>query len=265
MLLNAIIIVLRESLEAGILISLLLSIGNRLALGTSWLLRAVLFGIMGSWVYAANLAVISNWFDYVGQEVINAGMQYAVFLFLLAVIGLISRKGHFSSRLLRLAMTASTTLAIIREGSEMIVYYGGFMHVERLLKANLTSGFIGLMLGFSIGALCYFGLMSLRGRYARGVQILMLLLVANGMLVQATQLLVQADWLPAAMPLWNTEWLLSESSFTGQLAYAVFGYESTPTPAEVASFVGGLLLAVTVVFVSRRSGDNNASPTVSSK
>lgn len=247
MLLDAIIIVLRESLEAGILISLLLSISTRSEFSPKWLLVAIPLGLMGAALYARNLAVISAWFDYVGQEVVNAGMQYLIYLLLVAVAALASRKlrlpGYFTY-----LMTACVALAIIREGGEIILFYSGFLGAEQLMRGSLTSGFIGLMIGFSIGALCYFGVMSLSARLAQKTQIVLIILVAAGMVAQATQLLLQADWLPAAVPVWDTSHWLSENSVTGQLAYAVFGYEASPTLIEVLCYLGALLLAASIAF-----------------
>ena len=76
MLLNAVIIVLRETLEAGVLISLLLSISYRLELKFHWLWAALAGGLIGTWAYIMNLRKFSSWFEYTGQELINASMQY---------------------------------------------------------------------------------------------------------------------------------------------------------------------------------------------
>ena len=72
MLLNIIIIVLRETLEASILISVMLSISKTNGIAISWLSLALLAGIVGGFLYAINLATISELLDYVGQEVTNA-------------------------------------------------------------------------------------------------------------------------------------------------------------------------------------------------
>jgi high-affinity iron transporter len=51
------------------------------------------------------------------------------------------------------------------------------------------------------------------------------------------------------MPIWDSSKIMSETSIMGQIAYAVFGYEATPSIASVFTYlfaivfiVGGLLI-----------------------
>ena len=114
---------------------------------------------------------------------------------------------------------------------------------------------VGLMIGLSVGILCYLALTALlRPTNAQRVQRIVLPLVAAGMVLQATQLLIQADWLPAGPALWNSSALLSEHSISGQMAYAVFGYEATPTAVEIGFYLGALvvLLASQTLLSQRR-------------
>ena len=67
--------------------------------------------------------------------------------------------------------------------------------------------------------------------------------------MQASLLFIQADWLSYNMPVWDSSNIMSETSIIGQIAYAVFGYEATPSIASVFSYVfaivfivGGLLM-----------------------
>jgi len=80
----------------------------------------------------------------------------------------------------------------------------------------------------------------------------LLSLVAAGMLSQAVLLLIQADWLPSQLPLWDTSEWLSENSVTGQLLYALIGYEATPTALQAFFYFGGLLLFLVVAVFSVR-------------
>lgn len=64
------------------------------------------------------------------------------------------------------------------------------------------------------------------------------------MTLQIAQLLAQADWIPSQYPLWNSSALISENSLTGQLLYALIGYEATPTPIQIISYLISLLLII---------------------
>ncbi len=72
------------------------------------------------------------------------------------------------------------------------------------------------------------------------------------MISQAALLLIQADWLPAQLPLWDTSAWLAEQSFTGMLLYALIGYEATPTAIQAACYFGGLLLLLMVILYASR-------------
>ncbi len=251
MLLDAVIIVLRETLEAGVLVSVLLTVGNRYKLGLRWLAWAFSGGMVGAIIYAGNMGLVSHWFDYVGQEVVNAIIQYSIYLSLLLICLFVASIPRISSRALIYLLTLTVALALIREATEIIIFYSGFIGNSAVFSKAATSGFIGLMLGLSVGALCYFSIMSLKPRHVKPVQIGVLALVGAGMVAQATQLLIQADWLPSVAPLWDTREILPEASMPGQLAYAIFGYEATPTPLEAGLFLGALACTPLLIALSR--------------
>lgn len=236
MLLGIIVIVLRETLEASILISLLLSIACQYQLKAHWLLLAMILGVLGAVLYALNLADISDAFDYVGQEVCNAIIQYSIVILLILVFVLHNKKITKKPVGITVYMAAAVAFAIIREGGELVVFYSGVLQSGTSLLNAITSGFIGLVIGMSVGALCFYGLVMLASHTAKIIQNIMLALISSGMALQATQLLMQADWLPNLAALWDTNSWLAESSLLGQLAYAVLGYEATPSMVEVSVY-----------------------------
>lgn len=259
MLLDAIVIVLRETLEAGVLISMLASLGTRQQLSLRWLISALLAGCGGALLYALNVGAVSEWFEGVGQEVVDAALQYAIFLLLLWLLLLI-KTPQPNRTLLCLGMIAIVTLAVSREGSEILLFFSTYLRSDTAFISAATSGFVGLMIGLSIGILCYLALaVTLQASTAACVQRIVLPLVAAGMVLQATQLLVQADWIPTGPPIWDSSYLLPERSIMGQLAYAVFGYESTPTAIELGAYVGALCLLSLAVCRLRAFRHGNAS------
>ena len=79
MLIDIVILVLRETIEAGALLSLLLCISNQHKLGYRWLWGGLLIGTISASIYAVNFGLVGEWFDYAGQEVINASMQFVIY------------------------------------------------------------------------------------------------------------------------------------------------------------------------------------------
>ena len=63
-------------------------------------------------------------------------------------------------------------------------------------------------------------------------------------------LLTQADWLPYTAELWNSSTLIPEYSVTGQLLYALVGYEANPSILQVIFyFSSALLIAFSPLFL----------------
>ncbi len=247
-LLNSIVVVLKETIEAGILISVMLSISQRTALPASWWRWGATLGLGGALLYAWQLPTLTGWFEYAGQEVVNSALQVTLFGCVVALITQLMRgQPHRLSPLLAIAMG----LAMIREGAEIVVFYIGVSQQGESLPSALTSGFVGITIGASVGALCYYLLILSRSHYAARLQVTLLALIASGMVLQASQLLVQIDWLPVAAPVWNSNRFLPEQSPLGQLAYAVFGYEATPSPVELGSYGTALLVCLCAGLTAR--------------
>lgn len=252
MMLTSVILVLREVLEAALLLSILLAMSQHLALKTRWIFIALVAGILGSVVYGKFLGAVSEAFDGMGQELFNAALQIAIYwlLLLVGVLLVINRAGAARHlRLLQWAMVLSVAIAALREGAEIYIYLIAFRQQPEMLQSTLLGALIGAGIGFSIGALFYYLLLALPQRQRLFWALLLLSLVAAGLCLQATLLLEQADWLPAQQPLWDSSALLSESSIVGQLLYALLGYEATPTPVAVTAYLSGLILMVALLLV----------------
>ena len=254
MLLSSVIIILREVLEAALLISVLLVLTQSLDKSFRWVLWALLAGFISAAVYGMNIDVISEWFDGVGQEVVNALMQVGIFTLIAISMWLLVRQLHVreSSHLLALVMILTVALVVTREGAEVMIYLYGFMRGSEQLASVLLGAGIGASIGISAGALFYYILRNLSKRRTVGISIAVLILVGAGMASQAAQLLIQADWLPAQLPLWDSSGWISEASVTGQLLYALAGYEATPTAIQAGIYFGGLVILILVFLVCNR-------------
>jgi high-affinity iron transporter len=249
MLLDIIVIVLRETLEASILIAVLLSVSLIRGIKFSWLPMALCAGLVGAVVYGSSLGTISEWFEYAGQEVVSASLQFGVYLLICILISLHWQSAPISKGLMRGLMSAIVGTVLIREGGELYIFYGGFLQGEGMLLSALTSGFVGLAVGLSVGAIVYYALVARTASKAKLLQVMVLALVAAGMVLQATQLLMQVDWLSSGEPLWDSNWLIAESSVVGQMVYAIFGYEATPSVVEVGAYslsITGAIVAAAV-------------------
>ena len=251
MLLNSVILVLREVLEAAVLVSVLLALSRSLGQRLHWVAWALPLAVLGSLWFAASMDTLTDALDGAGQEVANAALQLMVFACAVAVIFLegVWRTGRWPA--MCALMLAAVTLALVREGSEIWIYVSGFAAAPDLREAVLAGSVIGAGIGVSLGILLYSSLMALPPDWRRAACLVLLALVGAGMVMQATMLLEQVDWLEAGRPLWDTSFLVSEASFTGELLYAVVGYEATPSAVQVMLYCASLAIAVAAFVVSR--------------
>lgn len=242
MLLTSVIIVLREVLEAALLISILSALSVVHGVRRGWIGWALAGGFVCALAFGYGIDSVSGWFDGVGQEVSSAFMQIVIYLALLALVALPGRTGTHGSPLYPVLMALVVALAITREGFEIMVYLLGFAGNLKQLLVVLIGSAIGAGIGISIGALVYYLLRSLPRGPSRLTSLLLLVLVAAGLVSQAALLLIQADWLPSQLPLWDSSGYIAEDSVTGQLLYALIGYEATPTAIQAGCHVSGALL-----------------------
>ncbi|MFP5414253.1 MAG: hypothetical protein ACLGG1_04445 [Gammaproteobacteria bacterium] len=259
MLIDSVIIVVRETIEAAFLVSILLAVTNVLRLSATGFRFAALLGLCSAVLFSLLLPRVFDWFGGVGYELANVGVQlltYLAILAILAILGLL-RFGPPSPRTqaaLRGFMAAALVLAMTREGAEILLYFGSLSALEGATSDALTGAVIGIGVGFSAGTLFYYLQLTQRPPAALATGAVLLALIGSGMCAQATLLLIQADWLPAQAPLWNSSRWLPESSPLGQLLYALIGYEATPSPLVVGIYLASILIALTVALGGRCQG-----------
>lgn len=252
MLVNSVIIVLREVVEAALLISVLLALSRRLPFTTRWLLVAIGAGLAGAFAYAHFIGAISELFEGTGQELVNAAGQFGVVATAVVIVFLVARaRGQPSPALMALPalMTLAIALSAAREGSEIIIYVSGFLTVGGVFSSVGIGSLAGAGIGFSVGVLFYYVLLAMPERRALWLSLVLLTLAATGMCAQAVQLLVQADWIASSGPVWDTSWLVSEASLPGQLLYALVGYEAAPSAVVAVAYGVSLVIFVASIAI----------------
>lgn len=269
MLLSAVILILQETLEVALLVSVLIAVSHQAGIRMTWLPFGLIAGFVLSFLLAVSTDLVSAWFDYVGLEVVNATLQVLIALALAVFIGstfagrkvLRSGRDPSGSRyllLFELSALLAIALAINREGSEILLYLGGFIRQEETMMAVLMGGSIGFAIGVSVAVMVFYGLTSLPARWGLVMSSCLLALFSGNMLSQAVQQLTQADWLPALKPVWDTSASLPENTLTGQLMYAFVGYEATPSALQVMAYVTGILLVAAAALGARFLGPRAA-------
>ncbi len=250
------LIVFREVLEAALVVAVILGATKGLGGRRSWIAWGVAVGVLGAVVVAALMGRISESLSGAGQPVFEA----AVLLSAVAMLGWhnvwMARHGRrMADDLKRLgrevgvgrksmaALFAAAAVAVMREGSEIVLFLYGVSASGVGRGSIALGGLLGLAAGAAAGFALYLGLMKIPVRYFFRVTGWMLLLLAAGMASQAAAFLNQADLLPTISDrLWDTSWLLSADSLAGAVLKTLVGYTPNPTGLQFLFYAATLLV-----------------------
>ena len=258
----ALIIVFREVFEAGLIIGIVLAVTRTVTHRNRWIGGGVLAGVCAACVVAVFAGALSNLFAGMGQELFNAAILTIAVVMLtwhnvwmarhgkelageLAAAGKAVVEG--SKSLLALAVVVG--VAVLREGSEVVLFlYGVLAGGNDTGWSVALGGLAGLALGAAVCMLTYFGLVRIPMRALFTTTTVLIALLAAGMAAQAAAFLEKANWLTAMdSVVWDSGWILSDSSILGRALHTLIGYTDQPTEMQLAVYLA--ILAVTFVLM----------------
>jgi len=271
------IIVFREVLEAALIITIILAATRGVHYRGLWVGAGVAAGLVGAVLVAYFAEAISSMMEGVGQEIFNASVLLAAVLMLawhniwMAAHGrqLASQmkavgQGVSDGELPMFALALAVTLAVLREGSEVVLFLNGMAMGGEPMANLFTGGALGVAGGLVIGVAMYLGLLRIPLRHFFQATGWMILLLAAGLAATAAGFLEQAGILPAIKPvLWDSNWLLSEQSLAGQLAHTLIGYQARPSGIALVAWVSTfsiILLLMRTVGQSSQRGSSKGEP-----
>ena len=268
----ALIIVFREVLEAGLIVGVVLAASRGVPGRTQTVLAGIAVGVAGSAVVAGFAAQITSAFEGRGQELFAAAvLSLAVIMLAWHVAWMAQHAREMTAHLQDMGRSVAlgtrsvavlgvaVALAVMREGSEVVLFLAGIaMQHEDSALSLLVGGIGGLVLGAAVSAVVYFGLAAIPiGKLFR-VTGLLLALLAAGLAAQAAHQLSNAGVLNILeSPLWDTSWLLSEESWPGRVLHVLIGYMDHPTMLQGLVYIS---TALTIVGLSALNQRKSASP-----
>jgi len=265
--LGALIIVFREVIEAGLIVGIVMAATRGVPNRGRWVLIGVAAGVLGAAIVAMFAGVISEAFQGTGQELFNASVLGVAVIMLMWHNAWMARHGREVADEMRRVGTAVTEgtkpltalaivvgLAVLREGSEVVLFLYGILASGTTVSSLLTGGLLGIAAGAAFSALTYFGLLAIPNRHIFSVTSWLIALLAAGMAAQSVQFLNNAGLVVALdRTVWDTSWLLSEGSILGRLLHTLIGYTERPTEMQLAVYVSILIAMFLLMRVARYS------------
>ncbi len=246
---DAILLILREVLEAALIITMLLVMSRKLSIALNWIVLALILGVLSSWLLAYYAYAIADVLGGTGQEWTNALLYLSVILSFIVIASIIAPllfsapsqvqylpltdKTIKPYRKLLFCAVLAVGLSLAREVAEIWIYVGGFLHEPDLLKSALIGGAIGVGIGTSLGVITYYLLVFISARAFLNILFVFLILLCGGLSMQIARQLLQIGILNSEAPLWDTSSIVNEHSWLGELLYALIGYDSSPNAMQV--------------------------------
>lgn len=259
--LAALIIVFREVFEAGLIVGIVLAVTRGVAGRSVWIVGGLAAGIVGACVVAMFAGVISALFQGFGQEMFNAAVLGIAVAMLTWHNVWMTRHGrelagemHAFGRAVAdgskslWALAIVIGLAVLREGSEVVLFLYGVVASNASSALGILSGSAaGLALGALVCFLTYRGLVSIPMRHLFQTTTALITLLAAGMAAQMMFFLENAGVVPETRVLWDSSWLLSETSFVGRALHTLIGYADQPTVLQVCAYAATVIVTFCLI------------------
>lgn len=264
--LGSAVVVFRETLEAALIIAIVLGASRGVAGRGRWVGGGIALGVAGAVLVAFFAGAIAGAMQGRGQELLNAGVLLAAVAMLAwhniwmsahakAHVQEMNALGHDVREGVRplSAMLAVTALAVLREGAETVLFLYG-LWAGGGSRGDLTLGaLVGLAGGAAIGAALYFGLLRIPLRHFFSVTGVVILLLASGLAAGAAGFLTQAGLLPSLVDsLWDSSGLISMDSVAGRILHVLVGYQEQPSGLQLLFFLVTLIGIGTMMRVTRK-------------
>jgi high-affinity iron transporter len=219
-------------------------------------------GLLGSGVVAFFAGRLSAALDGNGQEIFNAAILAVAVVMLAWHTVWMARHGREMAAELKQvgqavragsrslgALAVVVGVAVLREGSEVVLFLYGLAISSGSTAGLLVGGLLGLAGGVAISAVTFLGLVRIPLGQLFRVTGLLLTFMAAGLAAQSVAFLEQADLATVlGRPVWNSAWLLKDSSMVGIVLHTLLGYSDRPTGLQLLVY----LLTLAVIFLLMR-------------
>lgn len=263
--LGALIIVFREVLEAGLIVGIVMAATRGVYGRGRWINIGIGCGVLGAAIVALFAGAISQAFQGSGQELFNAAVLAVAVVMLMWHNAWMARHGREMAAEMRSIGTAVSEgakpltalaivvgLAVLREGSEVVLFLYGIFATGTSGSSLLIGGLLGIAAGAAFTGLTYIGLLAIPTRHIFTVTTWLIALLAAGMAAQSVQFLNNAGFAEVlGRTVWDTSGILSEGSIMGRLLHTLIGYTERPTELQLMVYIGTLFAMFLLMRLAR--------------
>lgn len=264
------LIVFRESFEAVLIIGLLNSIvqSYELSLKQIWMFRFGIFaGLLSSAILGWGLYKVSDFLD---------GKALDFFQISLLTIGAVlithmclwmrkharNLKSEYQQKIKKQiqdgtiwGLTALAAIAILREGIETVLFLLGMIGQDGMFSVVIQGAVVGLAAGLISYVLIRKGAKWIKPHILFPVTTVFLLFTASGFLAMAARGAIQSELVSGLMdPVWDSSFLIDDSSWIGSTLNKWMGYQSQPALTTVLVIVAYWITTLSLFYYQKKSG-----------
>ena len=267
------IIIFREVLEAALIVGLVLAVTRGMNGRIRWVSVGIAGGILGAVALALVADAINPLAGGMGQEVMHASILFAAVIMLSwHLLWMRSHAAELTAKIRNVGEAVNSGdkepvvlaliigLAILREGSESVLFLYGLAAAGTGATQILVGSLAGLGAGIAAGAVLYFGIARIPTGRLFQVSGWLILLLTAGLASQAIAYLVQADMLPAlGYSIWDSSALLPQSSVVGNVLHILVGYTDNPMGIQLLVYLATIgILVSAMTYINRSQQENGA-------
>jgi high-affinity iron transporter len=272
--LGALVIVFREVIEAGLIIGIVLAATRGVVGRGAWVGLGIGVGVLGASIIALFAEAIANAFEGSGQELLNASVLGAAVVMLMWHNAWMARHGRemavemaavgaavSAGRRPMTALAVVVGLAVLREGSEVVLFLYGVVAAGTSASSLVAGGALGLAVGAAFTALTYYGLLSIPARHIFTVTTVLIALLAAGMAAQAVQYLDAGGMIDVlSRRLWDSSGWLPQDGIVGRLLHTLVGYTDRPTELQLIVYLATLTAMAALTWIAAPKSARPATP-----
>ena len=256
---SALLITLREGLEAALIIGIILAylaktnnsqgfryvwFGTSLAIATSLIAGAAIYFTAGNLEGRAEVI-------FEGSALfVAAGVLTWMILWMRKQA--INIKGNLHAQINSALKSGSLVgllvlafIAVVREGIETALFVFAATRVTESFALSILGAMIGLALAVGIGYGIYRGASKLNLSVFFNITSLLLILFAAGLLAHGIHEFHEAGLIPPIIDhVWDINHIIPEQSTFGRFLTAIFGYNGNPSLVEVVAYFSYVIVAL---------------------
>lgn len=264
--LAALIITARESLEASLIVGILLAYvrrtDNRALAGRIWLGAGT--AALASLLLAVVIVIVMGDLTGDAKEAVEGVVMLLAIGVLVYVLAWMRHQGHYMSRSMHSQLTAAAVtgslggvaalsfLAVIREGLETALYLAAMATRGAAVEIWAGAG-MGFVLAMAVGVTIYRGSHVLNLRTFFRLTTVLLVIFGAGLVAHATLIFQGIGVLPGTITIWDSSVIVSDSSTLGGILRSLVGYAAEPSllQAIFATTFVAVLVAILTDFGER--------------